>query len=229
MATDFLLNCFVLGDKENNVFTVKVPKTDNVSILKKLIKEEKAHRLCHVDASDLELWEVSFPIDDHASKKSGSPVVSLSDDFISAQININLLSPETRAVLNHLKCKHQHALLQTIAILHETLINTGNLQEVLGNRTRLIDFLARTQQALILDRNADSTTERPQNVCCSPMTSTSLVLSTALTDDTTTVTVISNPNLHTVIDKPTHLHHLQTGTENDRVLLLSTMQILPLW
>jgi hypothetical protein len=70
MATDFLLNCFVLGDKEDNVFTVKIPKTDNVSILKKSIKEEKAHRLGHVDASDLELWKVSFPIDDHASKKS---------------------------------------------------------------------------------------------------------------------------------------------------------------
>jgi hypothetical protein len=70
MATDFLLNCFVLGDKEDNVFTVKIPKTDNVSILKDLIKEKKAHLLGHVDASDLELWEVSFPIDDHASKKS---------------------------------------------------------------------------------------------------------------------------------------------------------------
>jgi hypothetical protein len=70
MATDFLLNCFVLGDKKDNVFTVKIPKTDNVSILKKFIKEEKVHRLGHVDASDLEIWKVSFPIDDHASKKS---------------------------------------------------------------------------------------------------------------------------------------------------------------
>ena len=67
---DFLLNCFVLGDKEDNVFTVKIPKTDNVSILKKLIKEENPHALGHVDAKDLELWEVSFPIDNHASKKS---------------------------------------------------------------------------------------------------------------------------------------------------------------
>ena len=70
MAADFLLNCFVLGDKEDSVFTVKIPKTDNVSILKKLIKEEKAPHLNHVAASDLELWEVSFPIDNHASKKS---------------------------------------------------------------------------------------------------------------------------------------------------------------
>src|SRR5258708_5670478 len=70
MATDFLLNCFVLGDKEDNVFTVKIPKTDNVSILKDEVKKKKAPHLNHVAASDLELWEVSFPIDDHASKKS---------------------------------------------------------------------------------------------------------------------------------------------------------------
>ena len=49
------LNCFVLGDGADNVFTVKLPKTDNVSILKKMIKEEKDHLLAHIDVSDLEL------------------------------------------------------------------------------------------------------------------------------------------------------------------------------
>jgi len=52
------LNCFVLGEDADNVFTVKLPKTDNVSILKKVIKEEKARLLAHVDASDLELFQV---------------------------------------------------------------------------------------------------------------------------------------------------------------------------
>ena len=51
------------------MFTVKIPKTDNVSILKSLIKKEKAHHLNHIDASDLGLWQVSFPIDDLHSKK----------------------------------------------------------------------------------------------------------------------------------------------------------------
>ena len=67
---DFLLNCFVLGDKEDNVFTVEISKNKNVSILKDEVKKKKAPHLNHVAASDLELWEVSFPIDDHASKKS---------------------------------------------------------------------------------------------------------------------------------------------------------------
>ena len=63
--TNFLLNCFVLGD-HGDVFSVKILKDENVSILKDEIKKKKPH---HVDASDLELWKVSFPIDDHSSRK----------------------------------------------------------------------------------------------------------------------------------------------------------------
>ena len=50
------------------MFTVKVPKTDNVSILKDFIKEEKAPHLNHVAASDLDLWKVDVPIDDLPTK-----------------------------------------------------------------------------------------------------------------------------------------------------------------
>ena len=55
------LNCFVLGDKPEQMFTVKIPKTDNVSTLKKLIKEEKARHFNHVDADSLVLWKSSIP------------------------------------------------------------------------------------------------------------------------------------------------------------------------
>ena len=61
------LNCFLLGDDPDRVFTVKIPKTDNISILKDLIKEKKARHFNHIDASDLDLWKVSFPIDDFPS------------------------------------------------------------------------------------------------------------------------------------------------------------------
>jgi len=73
-TTDFLLNCFVLGDKDN-LFTVKIPKTDNV-ILKDMIKEKKAPHFNHIAASDLDLWTVCLPIDDLASKKpqTGPPL-----------------------------------------------------------------------------------------------------------------------------------------------------------
>src|SRR6266545_5635141 len=51
------------------MFTVEVPKVKNVSILKDLIKEKRPVRFANIDASDLELWKVSFPIDDLASKQ----------------------------------------------------------------------------------------------------------------------------------------------------------------
>jgi hypothetical protein len=50
------------------MFTVKVPKTDNVSILKSLIKKEKAPHLDHLAASDLDLWKADFPIVDLPTK-----------------------------------------------------------------------------------------------------------------------------------------------------------------
>ena len=62
------LNCFVLDDNVENVFTVKVEKTENVSILKKLIKEEKAPHFDHVAASDLDLWIVDLRLDDLGAK-----------------------------------------------------------------------------------------------------------------------------------------------------------------
>ena len=56
------LNCLLLDDDSTKVFTVKVPESDNVSILKELIKEKKARHLAHLDASDLILWKVRlFP------------------------------------------------------------------------------------------------------------------------------------------------------------------------
>jgi hypothetical protein len=76
LMTDFLLNCFVLGDDEERIFPVKIPRNDNVGILKKLIKEENPHALDRVDAKDLDLWEVCLPIDDPASKQpqAGPPL-----------------------------------------------------------------------------------------------------------------------------------------------------------
>jgi len=70
-STPFLsLNCFVLGDDPDRTFTVKIPKAENISILKDLIKEKKAPHFDHIAASDLDLWRVSFPIDDFPFQES---------------------------------------------------------------------------------------------------------------------------------------------------------------
>jgi hypothetical protein len=96
------LNCFVLGDDEDQVFTVKIPKTDNVSILKKLIKEENLHLLAHVDAKDLELWNVSFPIDNLSlmepstvtpKLRSNRKLLSFADDLLDDHVHILVKVP----------------------------------------------------------------------------------------------------------------------------------------
>ena len=74
------------------MFTVEVPQGKNVSILKKMIKEERSHLLSHLDALDLELWKISFPIDDLATKQpptlgpSLRPHRLLSDLFTSVLV-----------------------------------------------------------------------------------------------------------------------------------------------
>ena len=82
------LNCLVLSD--NKVFTVKVPKTDNVSILKDEIKKKIPHLVHHVDAKDLEISQVSLRVDDKLDESLRSiplvllkPLEPLSSLFLS--------------------------------------------------------------------------------------------------------------------------------------------------
>jgi hypothetical protein len=92
----FSLNCFVVGDDPDRMFTVEVEKTKNVSILKDLIKEKKAPHLNHVAASDLDLWKVDVPIDDLPTKnfltdgpKLGSGELLL--DVFPSELNIRFI------------------------------------------------------------------------------------------------------------------------------------------
>jgi hypothetical protein len=69
LMSTFALNCLLLNDDpKRQVFTVKVPEADNVSILKELIKEKKARQLAHLDASDLILWKVRLSPDQYPSQ-----------------------------------------------------------------------------------------------------------------------------------------------------------------
>ena len=85
------VNCLIHGEVQEQMFTVKIPKTENVSILKDLIKEKKASRLDHIDASDLELWMVDLHLDElgaepvhvdiYPSSKLSPPIAELSSFF----------------------------------------------------------------------------------------------------------------------------------------------------
>ena len=58
----FALNCLLLNDDpKRQLLTVKIPESENVSILKELIKAKKAPHLDDLAASDLILWKVRLP------------------------------------------------------------------------------------------------------------------------------------------------------------------------
>ena len=96
------LNCFVLGDDLRKLFTVEVEKTKNVSIFKDLIKEKKASCLEHVDASDLNLWDVSIPMD-------GDTDVKLKNIYNLEPLNALLRLSD---VFLRVKESHLHVLVQ---------------------------------------------------------------------------------------------------------------------
>ena len=56
----FALNCLLLNDASTKVFTVEIPETKNVSVLKEMIKAKKAPHLDDLAASDLILWKVTL-------------------------------------------------------------------------------------------------------------------------------------------------------------------------
>jgi hypothetical protein len=59
MTSSISLNCSILGPDVTEVFPVEVSLSDNVGVLKKLIKKEFEHELKQVDARRLGIWKVS--------------------------------------------------------------------------------------------------------------------------------------------------------------------------
>ena len=60
------------------MFTVKISKSENVSILKDLIKEKNPSSLGNVDVKNIDLWQVSVLMDDLYSKKPSTAGLKLS-------------------------------------------------------------------------------------------------------------------------------------------------------
>ncbi len=61
------LNCWVSGDNPKKVFTVKVPKSENVAALQYAIKENHLagdFTFKKLSAKDLNVWAVAIPLDD---------------------------------------------------------------------------------------------------------------------------------------------------------------------
>jgi hypothetical protein len=74
----FTLNCLLLNDPKRQLLTVKIPKSEKVSILKKKIKEEKAPHLDNLAASDLILcYKVPLPAIDVESNTDSKATPAL--------------------------------------------------------------------------------------------------------------------------------------------------------
>ena len=85
------------------MFTVEVEKTKNVSILKDLIKEKNPSSLGNIDVKNIDLWKVSFPIDDLILKTLTTPGPKLRperllSEVFSVNLDINCIHVVVRAL-----------------------------------------------------------------------------------------------------------------------------------
>ena len=101
------INCLFFKDDPANVFTVEIPKSENVSILKQLVKEENLNRLVEVDALELALFKVSLPAIDVDS--------STDSNGTAAMTRVCLWQPlaELKAVFSEpLEKSHVHIIIE---------------------------------------------------------------------------------------------------------------------
>jgi len=60
MESSYRLNCLVLGDAPSDIFSVDIGQMQTVWDLKEMIKENNKYAFRNVDASRLQLWNVSY-------------------------------------------------------------------------------------------------------------------------------------------------------------------------
>jgi hypothetical protein len=53
------INCWVLSDRPESVFPVKIAPEESVGALKDAIRDKKKHKLREIDADALDLWKAS--------------------------------------------------------------------------------------------------------------------------------------------------------------------------
>ena len=55
----YALNCWVLGDKPNQVFMINVSQNTKAGVFQELIKDKNKPTFDHLAPHSLELWQVS--------------------------------------------------------------------------------------------------------------------------------------------------------------------------
>ena len=125
----------MLDDDPSRIFPVQISGTASVGTLKKLIKDEQKHAFQHVDADDLRLFKVSFPVDDglDAKLKRFDPIIPRKA-FIAYQwlgvfeilsMNISMLSYYQCLLVspNHCVATHPASSSESRSINHNLDLN----------------------------------------------------------------------------------------------------------
>ncbi|KAH9167869.1 hypothetical protein EDB89DRAFT_1649638 [Lactarius sanguifluus] len=86
------LNCFVLGEDRNNIFSVKIPNTENVSSLRRAIKDKNNITFRDVEADTLTLLRVSVPDDDNPKLKLSELDLVDEEQLFPTQVLSNVFS-----------------------------------------------------------------------------------------------------------------------------------------
>jgi hypothetical protein len=98
------INCWILGDHYEHVFTVKISRNENVDDLKDAIKVKKHHSLNDIDADTLILYKVSI---EHNPQ--------LAEHVAALELNEDLppLYKLSEVFANGLPWNHVHVVVET--------------------------------------------------------------------------------------------------------------------
>ncbi|KAI9445411.1 hypothetical protein H4582DRAFT_920285 [Lactarius indigo] len=69
MSTTLELNCLILGEDRDHIFSLKILSSECVGTLEEAIKDKNNNTFQHVDVDGLELWDVSIAVDDYFEEK----------------------------------------------------------------------------------------------------------------------------------------------------------------
>lgn len=69
MSTTLDLNCLLFGQDRSRIFVVDVPRSKNVFALKEAVHKKMSDVLQGINATNIDLWKVSFPCDDTLERR----------------------------------------------------------------------------------------------------------------------------------------------------------------
>jgi predicted DNA-binding protein with PD1-like motif len=102
------LNCWVLGSDVNQIFTVRVEPSNNVSELEAAMTEENKNSFASIYANGLVLRKVSIPADGDFVDKANKPEACQDSEPLDAMTELGQI------FTGELPRKHLHVVVQVL-------------------------------------------------------------------------------------------------------------------